>query len=388
MKKLPDEYFDDDNTPHHGKKPAQKLKPYVVLQYLLKNTDENHLVDADDIVAYLKVECRIFAERRSIYKDIEEINIVALMLRDEIDVDEAREQLEENKGDDSLRLVVYDKSRKGFYVKSEARQYDVDDIRLLAECVYSSKFIAEGQANRLVDNVICEFVSTYQAETIKHNAFLTDRVRTNNKAVVHTIATINEAMSKKKDGKTHIPVKICFKYLKYSIDDVGQQIERRRGETYTVSPFQLIINDGNYYLLAYNEQRKAIWTYRVDRMKNVELTGEPREGDKVFEKLDVRTFAQRTISMYSGRQERVTIRFIMPLLDTAIEQFGTKDVRYKQIDDKHFTMTATIDISDQFFGWLLRFGIRARILSPDSVVDEFRKYLNKVQYMYRKPADD
>lgn len=54
MKKLPDEYFDDDNTPRHGKKPAQKLKPYVVLQFLLKNTDENHLVDADDIVAYLK----------------------------------------------------------------------------------------------------------------------------------------------------------------------------------------------------------------------------------------------------------------------------------------------------------------------------------------------
>lgn len=310
------------------------------------------------------------------------------MLRDEIDVDEAREQLEENKGDDSLRLVVYDKSRKGFYVSSEARQYDVDDIRLLAECVYSSKFITEVQANHFVNDVILEFVSTYQADTIKHNAFLIDRVRTNNKAVVRTIATINEAVSKKRDGKSHVPEKIRFKYLKYSIDDVGQQIERRRGETYTVSPFQLIINDGNYYLLAYNESRKAIWTYRVDRMKDVTLTNEPREGDEAFAKIDLRTFVQRTISMYSGRQERVTIRFIMPLLDTAIEQFGTKDVRYKQIDDKHFTMTATIDISDQFFGWLLRFGIRARILSPDSVVDEFKNYLNKVQHMYRKPADD
>ena len=190
------------------------------------------------------------------------------------------------------------------------------------------------------------------------------------------------------DGKSHKPEKIKFKYLKYSIDDVGQQIERRRGETYTVSPFQLIINDGNYYLLAYNEQRKAIWTYRVDRMKDVRLTGEPREGDEAFSKIDVRSFAQRTISMYSGKQEQVTIRFIMPLLDTAIDQFGTKNVRYKKIDDGHFTMTATIDISDQFFGWLLRFGRRVKILSPESVAEQFAAYLDKIRAMYEKPADE
>lgn len=387
-KKLPDEYFDDDLTPRHGKKPAQKLKPYVVLQYLLKNTDEDHPVKADYIVDYLKDECRIFAERRSIYKDIEEINIVSLMLRDRIDVDDARKELEDNKDDDSIRLVVYDKSRKGFYVSSESRQFDVDDIRLLAECVYSSKFIAEGQAKRLVDNVICEFVSTYQADTIRHNAFLTDRIKTNNKAVLRNIASINRAMSRKLDGKSHTPEKIKFKYLKFSIDDVGQQIERRHGETYTVSPFQLIINDGNYYLLAYNEARKAIWTYRIDRMKDVNLTGEPRVGEDEFNKIDIRSYTQRTISMYSGKQEQITIQFILPLLDTVIDQFGTKNVRYKKTDERHFTMTATIDISEQFYGWLLRFGRRVKILSPYSVVDQFAAYLDKVRAMYDKPADE
>ena len=57
----------------HGKKPNQKLKPYLVQQYLLKNTDEDHLVDAADIIAFLKC-CGITAERRSIYRDIEDIN--------------------------------------------------------------------------------------------------------------------------------------------------------------------------------------------------------------------------------------------------------------------------------------------------------------------------
>ena len=378
----------DMNLAEHGKKPNQKVKPYVVLQYLLKNTDEDHVATAFDIIAFLEDECGIEAERRSIYKDIEEINKVALMFQNGCMIDEAAEELENNKDDDSIRLVVYDKSRKGFYAQKYGRQFDVDDMRLLAECVYSAKFIAEGQANRLVDKVICDFVSVHQAEKIRHDAFLTDRVKTNNKGVLRNLSTINEAMSTKLDGKSHKPEKIKFKYLKYSIDDVGQQIERRRGETYTVNPFQLIINDGNYYLLAYNEQRKAIWTYRVDRMKDVRLTGEPREGDEAFQKIDIRTFAQRTISMYSGKQAEVTIRFIMPLLDTAIDQFGTKNVRYKKIDDGHFTMTATIDISDQFFGWLLRFGRRVKILSPEPVADQFAAYLDKVRAMYDKPADE
>lgn len=369
----------------HGKKPNQKIKPYVVLQYLLKNTDEDHIATAFDIIAFLEDECGIEAERRSIYKDIEEINKVALMFQQECTIDEAADMLEEDE-DDSLKLVKYDKSRKGFYVQSAVRQFELNDMRLLAECVYSAKFIAEGQAKRLVERVICDFISTHQAEKIKHDALLTDRVKTNNKAVLRSLSTINEAMSTKLDGKSHKPEKIQFKYLKYSIDNMEQQIERRKGETYIVSPFQFIINDGNYYLLAYNELRKAIWTYRIDRMKDVRRTGVPREGDEAFQQIDIRTFAQRTISMYSGKQETVTIRFIMSLLDTAIEQFGKKNVIYKKVDDHHFNMTATIDISNQFFAWLLRFGTSVRLLSPASVVDDFNNYLEKIRKMYAKPA--
>ena len=43
----------------------QKMKPYLVLQYLLKNSDENHTKSAYDIMGYLE-ECGITAERRSI----------------------------------------------------------------------------------------------------------------------------------------------------------------------------------------------------------------------------------------------------------------------------------------------------------------------------------
>ena len=183
--------------------------------------------------------CGIYAERRSIYRDIEEINKAMLVVEEEIKVYEAEERIAE---DESEKLVVYDKSKKDFYVRQ--RHYQPQDIRLLAECVYSAKFLSAGQAERLA-NVVCEFVSEEQAKAIRHDAFLTDRVKTDNKGVLNNISTINDAMSKELDGQKHEPEKITFQYLKYSIKDVGQQVERRNGQKYKVSPYKLLINDGN-----------------------------------------------------------------------------------------------------------------------------------------------
>lgn len=363
----------------HGKKPNQKIKPYVVLQYLLRNTDENHVATAMDIVAYLE-ECAISAERRSIYRDIEEINRVALMLDEDCTIDEAAEILENDENDNS-KLVVYDKSRKGFYVRQ--RKFDLNDIRLLAECVYSAKFISQGQADRLAE-VVCEFVSEHQAEKIRHNAFLTDRVKTNNRQVLSNIAAINEAMSRKIDGHPHSPEKISFQYLKYSITDMSKQVERRHGAKYIVSPFQLLINDGNYYLLAFDDRFKAMRTYRVDRMKNVSFLGEPREGEEEFKKIDLRTYTQRVFSMYGGEERLVQIRFINPLLDAVVDRFGTKDVQYSRVDDHHFCVSAKVEISDQFFAWVCGFGKRAKIINPSSVVEDMKKFLHNLTKMYEK----
>jgi len=306
----------------HGKKVNQKLKPYLVLQYLLRQSDENHVVSAENIVGYLQETCGIYAERRSIYRDIEEINKAMLIVEEEIDVHEAEERIAE---DESEKLVVYDKSKKGFYVRQ--RHYQPQDIRLLAECVYSAKFLSTGQAERLA-NVVCEFVSEEQAKTIRHDAFLTDRVKTDNKGVLNSISTINDAMSKELDGQKHEPEKISFQYLKYSINDVEQQVERRKGMKYTVSPYKLLINDGNYYLLAFDDYAQDMRTYRVDRMKGVNRTGEPREGAEAFAAIDLKTYTKRVFSMFGGKQERVTIRFINPLLDAVVDRFGTTRAAY------------------------------------------------------------
>lgn len=368
----------------HGKQTNQKLKPYVVLQYLMKYSDENNTKSAYDIIGYLE-GCGISAERRSIYRDIEDINRIMLMLQEDIDLDEVDMMFEEaaESGDEEevneLKTILYDKNKKGFYVRQ--RKFEVADMRLLAECVYAAKFIAEGQAKRLVD-VVCDFVSEEQAQRIRHNAFLTDRVKTDNRSVMNNIAAINDAMSRHLDGEPHTPEKISFKYLKHTISDMSKQVERRKGARYTVSPFQLLINDGNYYLLAFDDFAQDMRTYRVDRMKDIRFTEEPRDGDDVFKKIDLKTYTKRVFSMYGGEQRLVELHFVHPLLDAVIDRFGTKDVQYAKVDDTYFGVTAKVEISEQFFGWILGFGSKAKLVYPDDVIAQFSGYLDRIREMY------
>lgn len=271
-----------------GKRDHQKIKPYLVMQYLLDHSDEEHTVSAAEIVAYFQEYYGIDAERRSIYKDIDEINKVLYMLENECSIQEAEEVIDDEEEGEGEKFIVYDKNRKGFFVRQ--RKYDLNDVRLLAECVYSARFIDEKRARRLVE-LTQSFVSEWQSEKITHDALLIDRTKTTNTSVYYSVETINRAMSLGSREAPHTPEKITFKYQKYSIEDVSKTIDRRKGNLYKVSPFRLLINDGNYYMLAFDDKSQQMRTYRVDRMKAVNLTGEARDGEEEYRALDMQSYA-------------------------------------------------------------------------------------------------
>lgn len=360
-----------------GRQFDQKMKPYLVYQYLLRNTDDNNTKSAFEIAAYLDT-VGINAERRSIYKDIDAINKVMWMLQNKATIDEANEVIDSDKYD-AEKPIVYDPCKKGFYVRN--RGYDFDDIRLISECIFSSRYISEKKAKELVE-IMKDFLSDDQAQKIKTDAIVTNRVRLLNDSLLDNIAIINEAMATKISGDSHKPEKISFQYLKSTINDLNHQVERKQGSKYIVSPYKLIISDGNYYLLAYDDSKQAIRTYRVDRMKSIKCTGEEREGKEEFEKIDLSTYMQRTFSMFAGDRVRVEIRFISSLLDVALEKLGREKVFYSKIDDHHFSVSAPIEISDQFFGWLCGFGAGVQITAPESVKKQFIDYIDKIRSKY------
>lgn len=332
----------------------QKLKTLYVAKFFLENSDENHAITASDIVDYLREECSIEAERRSIYRDI-------AILRDEFGMD-------------------IDGGQGGRY-RLLSRQFAFDDLRILAECVHAARFISASKAKELVET-IGELGSIYQSESLQHEVFLIDRVKSTQKGTLNIISTINSAMAKKLDGKLHAPQKISFKYMKHTIDDVNSMVEKYHGKIYKVSPYRLLINDGNYYLLAFDDKAQDMRTYRIDRMKDVRLLPEPQEGKEVFESIDLQSYTQRVFSMFGGEKQLVSMQFENHLLDSVIDRFGTKNASYSKVDDEHFSVSVEVELSNQFYSWLLQFGEKAKIMHPKEVADGMREFLEKIITMY------
>lgn len=192
----------------------QKLKALYIAKYIKEYSDENHDFTATDIAQYLEEEHEITAERRSIYRDL-----------------------------DALKEVFgFDiESRQGGKYRLASRQFEFDDLRLLAECVDAAKFISAAKAKELV-SMLSELCSIYQVEQLENETFVCNRAKTTQKGTLSIISTIRAAMAKKLDGQPHTPQKITFKYLKYNINNVHTQVERRNGMTYKVSPYKLLIN--------------------------------------------------------------------------------------------------------------------------------------------------
>ena len=373
-----------EKSPTSGKLENQKLKTYLILQILQQKTDEDHLMDAEDIRSDLD-KLGIVAERRSIYRDIQAINEACWLLErlhdgEEVDIYDAHEAIE-NDADDEEKIICYkklSKKNKGYYVKQ--RRYDPQQIRLLAESVYTAKFLSAKESDRLAD-VLCDFVSEYQAKVIKHDAYVTDRIKTDNKNVLNYITTIDDAMATRLDGEKHEPEKISFQYLGYSLSDL-KLTPKRKGQVYVVSPYKLLVVDGNYYLLACIGSKKML-TFRVDRMKGVKRTGKPREGQEEFAKIDLKNYAKRAFGMFHGDEARISICCINKLLDTMIERFGTgSGVAYTKTDEEHFTVSAIVGISNQFFGWLLGFGEDVKLMGDAEAVKKFTKYLDDIRKNY------
>ena len=365
-----------------GKRNNHKMKPFFIYDYLMRYTDENNKASSTAIKAHL-TELGIESERRSIYKDIEEINkAILLTTRDAYGLAKADslEEAEELLKDDKEKTILYDKNEKGFYVRK--RHYSLEDVRALAECVYASKFLDEKRAKRLV-NVVCDLVSENDAFGLRRDVIQLDRGKSNSVSNYETLKKISMAMSRKRiQNSAHIPEKIKFKYLSYTLQGGLKRTERRKGEWYVVSPYKLLISDGNYYLMGYDDRMQKMVNYRVDRMKDVELTGEPRSGAETYNELSMENYLQEHFGMYQGEREHIRIRAINPLLDTFVDRFGTRDAIYAKDDDKHFTVVVSVAVSNQFFGWLCGLGNKVKIISPAPVVEEFKQYLDKMRGLY------
>jgi len=361
-----------------GRHQNQKMKASVLYQYFLRHTDENHVSSIEAIKDYIGMGFEMELERRSLYRDIREINKMLLYFEEEIICIEDADKLFEDEDNDYLKTIIYDPHRKGYYM--QRRPFDVDDIQILLQCLYSSKFVSEGQIERLKKS-LTNIISEGHEDEIQRANFFIDENRTTNRSVLNSISTISTAMNAFVDGHTHWPEKVKFDYSEYVIDETRNQAELCNVLKQVVSPYQFIAKDGNIYLVAYHDEHQQMQIYSIDRMTNVSLTGEKRTGEEVFAAMDLTEYYLSDFRSYEASRRMVTIRFANSALEAVVERFGSTG-KIRRIDSEYFEVTAHVETNSQFYNWLLTFGTEAKILKPEWAAEAFLKHIDNIRNTY------
>lgn len=322
----------------------QKLKPLYIMNYLLQNSDEDHLVSMSQLIEHLAAH-GIPSERKSVYDDIEALRVFGLD-------------------------IVQGGSGKnaGYYIAN--RSFELPELKLLVDSVQSSKFITHKKTATLIEKIET-LASIHEAQLLNRQVYVKNRIKTMNESIYYNIDAIQSGISQNK--------KIQFKYFEYTVQKTRHY--RKDGAFYVVSPFAMTWDDENYYLVAFDSQAGIIKHYRVDKMTEISSTEEDRDGLDAYQALDMAVYARKVFGMFSGEEESVQLRFENHLVGAVLDRLG-QDVFIIADGDDHFTVRADVVVSPQFFAWVTGFGAAAQIIGPDDVVEKMRQHINSVAALY------
>ncbi|MEA4933812.1 MAG: WYL domain-containing protein, partial [Lawsonibacter sp.] len=165
---------------------------------------------------------------------------------------------------------------------------------------------------------------------------------------------------------------VTFQYFDYDI--ARQRVFRRDGSRYMVSPYGLIWNSENYYLVAFDHTNRDMRHYRVDKMAELSVTDLDRDGRDQYPNFQLAQYGQKHFGMYSGQELTISLRGRRDAAGMVWDRFG-QDVILVPDGEEHFTVTLPVVMSPQFFGWLFGLDGALVLISPNTAVDAYRQKL-------------
>ena len=306
----------------------QKLKIFYILDYLQRNSHQDHPVRAAELLSMLERQHNIVCDRKTVYSDIAALQ------------------------DYGVDIVSLPGKNGGYYIAS--RNFELPELKLLIDAVQSSRFLTERKSRELIEK-LCNQCSVYDANLMRRDVLVSGRVKSMNETIYYNVDAIQDAIAQNQQ--------ITFRYFDWDIN--GQR--KYRDRDYQASPYGLCQDNENCYLLAHSP-RHGVTSYRVDRMSDIKVTEEARTPRPELTGKALIEHANRLFQMYSGRTTTVKLRFHRSLINVVIDRFG-RDTMLIPDGDEHFVFTVNVVVSPMFLSWVIGFGAKAKVLHPQSVVD-------------------
>ena len=315
----------------------QKTKLLLLLDYLRRETDEDHPVTTKTLVDYLQSR-GVKAERKSVYSDLTAL------------------------GDYGYDIQRVPGRTGGVYLGS--REFELPELKLLVDAVQASRFITRKKSDALIAKLE-GLTSRHQATQLQRQVFVGGRVKSMNESAYYSVDAIHTAITQRR--------LVSFSYFDFT--SRKERVDRRGGARYVVAPYCLVWDNAQYYLVGREPGEEVTRHYRVDKMAGVTVTADPADIPKDF---DPGAYVGRYFSMYSGRAAQVRLSCREELAGVILDRFGRDVMLVPQkgnVEEEGFTVTLDVVVSPQFWGWLTALGPQAKLEAPGWAVEEYQNYL-------------
>ena len=321
----------------------KKLVILYILDILQKYTDEEHRLSQKEIQDILKREYEMTVDRKAVKRNL--LNLI---------------EYESN-------IEYREVSRKDIFRKKDSVSYkgtsdfadkEISEDDLLWTDFYLKQKFTNEELRLLIDSLLFS----------KHN-----------KQVFYNIAILDDAIRKKK--------KVLFEYAEYHTDKKMHLKKREDGSVreYIITPYQMAVQEGKYYLICNYDKYDDISNYRVDRIRNIQIL---EEKGKPFETLkwsghqpmNLNEYMKEHVYMYSSENAFVKFRIVKAMISDVIDLFG-KVVNFSEETDTHVSVSVYVNerAAEQF---AKNYAPDVVILRPKRLRDKLRDDLKKAWEAY------
>lgn len=321
----------------------KKMLNILILDILEQYSDEDHHLTQQEIIRHLRAQYGMDCDRRSVKNNI-----------------------------DALKEMGYEieTNNKGAFLAG--RKFDNAELRLLIDSVLFSKGISQKRAKELIEK-LKEMGGRHFSAKVKHVCNLPELQHTDNKQTMYALDALNDAIDQRK--------KVSFTYNTYGTD---MKLHPRRQEPYIVNPYQIVANNGRYYLIGNYDKYDNVSHYRIDRMTSVCMLDEKRKPMS-----DVTDFKNgfslpkhmaEHIYMFSGKSVSVKMVAKKHLMNELVDWFG-KDFKIRRELADEMLVEVKCNAEAMHF-WALQYGPYVEVLEPAELREEIRESVREMWEKY------
>lgn len=277
-----------------NEKLTDKANTLCLYRILMQYSDEEHVLTMRDIMAKFDADYSMKIDRRTVYSSVETLKKLGYDISD------------------------YEENRRGYYLR--ARLFEPSEVRLMMDAVYSLNSIPQKQTTDLIEK-LQSTCSIHQKKLYRHLFASEPDKKTPNRSVFFNIDMLETAIAEHK--------MVEFTYLQYGLD---KRLHARRKEKYAVSPYSMVCDNKKYYLLCLKEGKENLSFYRIDLMKDIQVSEKPVELAPA--KIDLNT-ARKTVYAFSGSPVDIVLRCDNSAIGAVVDEFGT-GVKIETLPDGRF----------------------------------------------------